>query len=289
MSYRPFNSTRAYLLFAAAVLAAVCFAPVQAAAPVDPAQDLKEFRGFFKKRFPGVAFMDYANGVGAIDASARAEWLSFEELQPYEQNIQNGRKLFGTPFKNGAHYADCFANGGIGIRQNYPYYDTRTGQVKTLELAINECRARNGAAPLDYTEGDLADISAYMAYTSRDKRFNIKVPKQALDAYARGREFYFSKRGQLNLSCADCHMHSAGHRLRAEILSPGLGHTTHFPVYRFNLERGGLDTLHRRYMSCNSLVLAKPLAPQSETYRDLEFFETYISNGLPVNGPAVRE
>lgn len=284
-----FKSRVAHLLSACALLAAACGTPVQAAAPVDPAHDLKEFRDFFKQRFPKVAFADYANGVGAIDAAARAEWQAIEEFPPYELNVQSGKKLFETPFKNGAHYADCFANGGIGIRQNYPYFDTKTGQVKTLELEINECRARNGEAALEYTKGDLADISAYMAYTSRGKRFNIKVPKPALDAYARGRLFYFSKRGQLNLSCADCHMQNAGHRLRAEILSPELGHTTHFPVYRSNPEWGDLGTLHRRYMGCNSQVRAKPLAPQSESYRDLEFFETYISNGLPVNGPAVRK
>jgi L-cysteine S-thiosulfotransferase len=289
MSSLPFRSALTHFLRGCALLAVVCCTPAQAAAPIDPARDFKEFRDFFKKRFPDLAFADYADGVGAIDATTRAEWLSMEELQPYAQNIRNGRKLFETAFKNGAHYADCFADRGIGIRQNYPYFDSKSGQVKTLELAINECRARNGETTLDYTNGALADISAYMAYTSRGKRFAIKVPEQALDAYARGRQFYFSKRGQLNLSCADCHMHGAGRRLRADILSPELGHTTHFPVYRSNTAGWSvLDTLHHRYRSCNSLVRAKPLAPQSETYRDLEFFETYISNGLPVNGPAIR-
>jgi peroxiredoxin family protein len=66
-----------------------------------------------------------------------------------------------------------------------------------------------------------------------------------------------------------------------------LGHLTHFPVYRSKW--GGLGTTHRRYGGCNKQVRAKPFPAQSEEYRALEYFHTYMSNGLAVNGPGARK
>ncbi len=254
-----------------------------------PQQDLKEFRAYYKERFPDVPFNDFVNGVYAIDQASREQWESIEEFPPYELNIDNGKKLFETPFKNGKTYASCFPNKGIGIKQNYPYYDAKAGKVVTLEAAINNCRTANGEKPLKWKKGPIADISAYMAYTSRGKKVDVKVPadKGAMEAYERGKEHFYAKRGQLNMSCADCHMYNAGNRVRADILSPALGHTTHFPVYRSKW--GGLGTIQRRYGGCNKQVRAKPYKAQGVEYSDLEYFETYMSNGLESNGPGARK
>ncbi|RMG59396.1 MAG: sulfur oxidation c-type cytochrome SoxA, partial [Gammaproteobacteria bacterium] len=198
-------------------------------------------------------------------------------------------QLFNTPFKNGKTYASCFKNGGKGIRQYYPYYDPKTKQVKTLEQEINECRVKNGEKPLKWKKGALAQISAYMAYTSRGKPLSVKVPNDpdALAWYERGKHHYYAKRGQLNMACADCHMYNSGNRIRANLLSPSLGHPTGFPVYR--AKWGNLGTLHRRFGGCNKQVRAKPFKAQSDEYKALEYFLTYMSNGLPVNAPSYRE
>lgn len=254
-----------------------------------PQQDLAEFRDFFKDRFPDTPFEDYVNGVYSIDPVSREQWEDIEEFAPYELSISNGEALFNKPFANGKTYASCFENGGIGIRQNYPYFDTDRGEVVTLELAINECRTANGEKPLKWKKGPIADISAYMAYTSRGNIFDIKIPDdpRALAAYERGKKHFYQKRGQLNMACADCHKFYSGNLIRADLLSPALGHVTHFPVYRSKW--GGLGTLHRRYGGCNKQVRAKPYPAQSEEYRDLEYFHTYMSNGLAVNGPGARK
>lgn len=253
-----------------------------------PEDDLAAYQGHFKQRFPDVPFQEYANGIYAIDPVSRSQWEAIEEFPPYELAIEEGEELFNTPLKNGKTYADCFPNGGIGIKQNYPYFDTKTGQVKTLELAINECREKNGDRPLPYKKGKMAALSAYMAYTSRGNIINVVIPDdpRARAAYEKGKRFYYSKRGQLNFSCSDCHVDHPGQRVRAEVLSPGLGQTTHWPVYR--AKWGEIGTLHRRYAGCNGQVRAKPFPAQSEEYRNLEYFHTYMSNGLKLNGPGAR-
>ncbi|MBZ0070691.1 MAG: sulfur oxidation c-type cytochrome SoxA [Gammaproteobacteria bacterium] len=254
-----------------------------------PEQDLKDFHAYFKKRFPNVPLEEYANGVYAIDAESRAQWESIEDFPPYELNIDNGKKLFETPFKNGKTYASCFPNGGIGIRQNYPLFDAATGELVTLEGAINACREANGEKPYGWKKGPIADVSAYMAYTSRGNEMNIVVPNdpRALANYERGKQHFYAKRGQLNMACADCHVTNAGNYVRADLLSPAMGHVTHFPVYRSNW--GELGTLHRRYGGCNEQVRAKSYPAQSAEYKALEYFESYMSNGISVNGPGSRK
>lgn len=260
-----------------------------APAIADPKSDNETMHDYFEKRFPAVEFAEFSNGVYAFDENAREQWLEIEDFPPYEDAIEHGQELFETPFANGKSYADCFPNGGIGIRQNYPMFDTERGEVVSLELAINECRTANGEEALSYGMGDIADISAYMAYTSQGELINVVVPDdaKALAAYEAGKKLFYERRGQLNLACATCHVNSAGGQIRADILSPALGHVTHFPAYRFAREE--LVTVQKRYASCNVQVRAKPFKLQSEEYRNLEFYHAHMSNGLPVNGPGSRK
>ncbi|MFT4927242.1 MAG: sulfur-oxidizing protein SoxA [Phenylobacterium sp.] len=250
--------------------------------------DIKRFSQFFYTRFADVKPADFKDGIYAIDEAAREQWLEIEEFPPYELAIDNGKELFEKPFANGKTYASCFAQGGIGIRQNYPHFDTSSEQVITLELAINQCRIKNGEKPLAYKKGNLADISAYMASTSRDQVFAVEVPNAAAyAAYMDGKKFFYSKRGQLNLACVDCHVTIAGQKLRADRPGPAIGQVTGFPVYRAKWESMG--TLHRRYSGCNKNVRAKPFKAQSNAYRNLEYFQTLMSQGLVVNGPSTRK
>jgi sulfur-oxidizing protein SoxA len=275
------------LLTATAVALAMGLAPIVSHA--SPEGDLKEFREYFKKRFPNVPFEDFVNGVYSLDPASRSQWESIEEFPPYELNVSNGQEMFETPFANGKTYASCFKNGGIGIKNMYHYFDASTGTVKTLEQEINECRVKNGEKPLKYGKGPIADLSAYMAYTTRGKPIATSVPSdpRAVEWYERGKEHFYAKRGQLNFSCADCHVGNSGNKIRADILSPALGHVSHFPVYRSKW--GGLGTIHRRYEGCNKQVRAKPFKKQSDEYRALEYFHTYMSNGLTWNGPGARK
>ena len=255
-----------------------------------PDEDRRALVNYFQQRSPDITVESYVDGAYIYDENARQQWLDLEDFPPYEFDLEEGEALFNTPFADGGSYADCFENGGIAIRQNYPKWDRENGRIVTLELAINECRERNGEQPYPWKKGELASISAYMAYTSRDEVFAIEVPgddPRALAAYEQGKQFFFSRRGQLNMSCSSCHLEGANVRLRAELPGPALGQVTHFPVYRAKWQE--LGTLHRRYAGCNEQVRAMPFPAQSEQYRQLEYFQTYMSNGLVVNGPSSRK
>ena len=258
-------------------------------AEAGPEEDREAFRAYFAKRFPDVPMSEYANGIYALDEKAREQWLEIEDFPPYEFAVEQGEMLFGQTFANGKGYADCFDNGGIGVRQHYPRFDTDRGEVVTLEGALNDCRARNGETPYAWDSEELISLSAYMAWTSRGKAIEVEIPDdpRALAAYEAGKRFYYSKRGQLNFACSDCHVTSAGSWVRADHLSASLGHPTHFPVYRSKL--GSMLSLHGRFYGCVRDVRAKPFEEQSEEYRNLEYFLTFMSNGLEANGPGARK
>ena len=260
-------------------------------AHASPQDDLKKFRAYFFKKFPGVKLQDFGNGIYAIDATRRFEWEEMEEFPAYEEGLEKGEALFK---KYGL--AKCFKNGGIGIKQNYPYFDTKSGKVRTLEQDINACVVKNGHKKLKWKKGDLPAIGAYMNRTSNGKKQNVVVPNdpRALAAYNDGKTTFYAKRGQLNFACADCHVYNAGMMARGNLLSPGLGQTSHFPVWRRKWTKGkggtkGFGTIQRRYGGCNKQVRAKPLKAQSTVYNNLEYFHTYMSNGIKLNGPAIRQ
>ncbi len=254
-----------------------------------PQDDILRFQQYFLERFSEVPEEEFTNGAYAIDPIGRENWEAIEEFPPYEAYIDEGESMWNTPFANGKGYVDCFPE-GPAIRHKYPYWDRERGMVITLPLAINECREANGEKPLKYKKGPIASLLAYMAYESRGEITNVEIPEddpRAVEAFNAGKQFYFARRGQLNFSCAHCHAYSPGLQLRTEILSPAYGHSTHWPVYRSKW--GELGTLHRRFSGCNKQVRAKPFPAQGEEYRNLEYFLTAVSNGLPYNGPGARK
>ena len=270
-------------------LSNVVYAGPETKSESDPEADRLALVNYYQQRFPNIELQEHANGLYAFDEVAREQWIEMEDFPPYEIAVEEGEEYFNTPFANGKGYADCFENAGIGVRQNYPYFDKTLGEVVTIEMAINQCREGHGEEPLPYLEGELVAISAYMAYTSRGSTVNVNVPAsdpRALAAYDSGKQFFYSRRGQLNFACSSCHAQSAGMSLRADSLSAALGQATHWPVYRSSW--GDIGSLHKRFRECNVQVRARPLEAQSLEYRNLEYFLTYMSNGLQLNGPGSR-
>ena len=262
--------------------------PLLAASDVNPEADRKAFVKYFTERFPKLKLNDFVNGPYSMDAGLRKQWLAKEEFPPYEFAVEKGKQMFNTPFKNGKTYGDCFPNEGIGIRQNYPMFDAKSGKVITLEVAVNRCREANGEKPYNYKKSEMAAITAYMAFTSRGKPMDIKVPNdpRALAAYKKGEEYFYTRRGQQNFSCASCHVQSPGMHIRTEVLAPALGILNALPIYRSAW--GGMGTTSRRITSCNSQIRATPLKPNDELYRAVEYYLSYMANGLPISGPGAR-
>ncbi|GMR18148.1 MAG: sulfur oxidation c-type cytochrome SoxA [Gammaproteobacteria bacterium] len=250
-----------------------------------PQGDLKAFRAYFKKTFPKIKFDSYSDGLYVLPGAEgrRAEWQAIMDFPPYEIDLEKGKR-----FWNKNKLGTCFRNGGKGVANNYPYWDNKRKEIRTLVLDVNTCLKKKGKKPIkNLKKGKMAQVVAYMKSLSNGKRIKLDLSsKGAKAAYEKGKQFYWAKRGQLNFSCANCHVDNAGKFVGGNILSAGLGHGVGFPAYRSKW--GGLGTLHRRYGGCNKNIRAKPLKAQSKAYRALELYETYMNTGLPIKTPSQR-
>ncbi|MCL4108041.1 UNVERIFIED_CONTAM: hypothetical protein GTU68_017069 [Idotea baltica] len=254
-----------------------------------PAEDAEALRAYYKKTLGDkIKIADFINGTYALNEDARMQWEEIEEFPPYEIGIEKGEELWSKKFKNGKSFASCFGEDISGLRAKYPYHDEAQDTIITLEGDINKCLTDNGEKPYKWKKGNIAYVSAYVAFQGRGGKIDVQ-PKteKALAWYNKGKNFFYTKRGQLNMACADCHVYYANKMVRAEPLSPAIGHTSHFPVLRSKW--GELGTLHRRYGGCNANIRAKAFKAQSDEYKALEYFEAVMSNGLVLNGPGARK
>ena len=106
----------------------------------------------------------------------------------------------------------------------------------------------------------------------------------AAESYARGEDYYSTPRGQLDLSCANCHVENAGNRLRGEVISQG--QLNGFPIYRQLWQ--DIGSVSRMFAWCNEAVRANPITPGSQEQIDLELYLRAQGSGLLIETPAVR-
>ena len=231
---------------------------------------------------------DFRLGSYSFNKGGLDQYNELNEMPPYEDAIDEGEELYNKKFKNGKSLKSCFPDPAIA--GDYPKFDDKKGEVVTLSSAINDCLIANGEKPWNMKKGKITKVEAYFAAQSKEagKKVNIQInSKAAAEAYERGKKEYYTQRGYLQLSCANCHVQGAGQRVRREYLSPLIGHSTHFPVYRLKWQ--GLGTLERRLGGCEKNQGENPHKPNSQWAKELLYFMAYMSNGLPVDGPDIRK
>lgn len=172
-----------------------------------------------------------------------------------------------------------------GVATRYPVYFEPWGKMMNIEQRINYCRTENmGAEPWKWESDELLGMTMLVKVLSRGMPMNVSIDGPAAPFYEKGKEFYYTRRGQLDLACSNCHMDHPGQMLRANHLSQGMPNG--FPTYRLKWQKAG--SLHRRLRGCNRQVRAEPYKPGADEYVNLELFLSHRANGLPVETPAVR-
>ena len=253
-----------------------------------PEGDRQELAKHYSSKYPNIKLEDYVYGALAFDADSKAQYDAIMEFPPFESEIEKGRKMWETPFKNGKTYASCLPNGGNQIAGNYPMFDEAQGKVVTLQDVINACRTANGEEAYKFNDmKTMGVLTAYMRTLSNGMVMNIKVESpKAVAAYEAGKKTFYSRSGQLNFACSSCHVQNAGNRLRSELISPAIGHAVHWPVFR-----GGdnLVTLQQRYDGCFKQVRAVPPPQGGSVMNNLEYFHSSLSNGLPMKASVFRK
>src|SRR5438045_9634360 len=184
--------------------------------------------------------------------------------------IDRGARLWAE------HCASCHQDAAAsmkGVATHYP--KVVGGKVLGLEEKIRQKVA------FPYESDDLIGITAYVTMQSR----GLPIQSMATDQdVANGKNEYYRRRGQMNLSCAHCHEANWGKHLGAETLSQG--QPNGYPTYRLEWQK--LGSLQRRLRACMFGVHAELPPFGSQTLLDLELFLARRAQGLTVETPAVR-
>ncbi len=184
--------------------------------------------------------------------------------------------------------ADCHGEAAAsmrGVAARYPAIDAERGEAVDLAGRIALCQTRHQEAtpaPRE-SEASLA-LTAFVAHQSRGLPIAPPDDPRIALLQAEGAALYRMRRGQLNLSCAQCHDDNAGRRLAGSVIPQG--HPTGYPLYR--LEWQGLGSLQRRLRGCTTGVRAESFAPGSHDAIALEAYLMSRAAGMPVETPAVR-
>ncbi len=172
-----------------------------------------------------------------------------------------------------------------GVATRWPVYSKKLGKLQSLEQRINQCRTENmKAKPYKWESKQMLSMTAFVKTQSKDMPMNVSVDGPVIPFFEKGKKFYFQRRGQLDMSCANCHEDNAGNIIRANLLTQG--QSNGFPVYRLKWQKPG--SIHRRFRGCNKQVRATPYGYGSDEYVNLELYVAWRGRGLPVETPAVR-
>ena len=172
-----------------------------------------------------------------------------------------------------------------GVRAVYPKWNADAGEVRTLEMQVNACRTGNmEAEPLKYTGTEMTSMVALISSVSRGLPVNVATDGPVAGTWERGKELYYTRTGQLELSCANCHEDNYGRMIRADHLSQG--QINGFPVYR--LKNTKLNAVHARFKGCVRDTRAETFSPGSPEFVALELYVASRGNGLSVEGPSIR-
>lgn len=203
--------------------------------------------------------------------------------------VQKGQALWSKP--DGTSGKSCESCHGAvtsmkGVGAKYPLYDPASHTVIDLEQRINQMRvAEMGAKPYAWESDDLLALTTYVKLQSRGMPVAVVTSGPAHAFWDAGRSIYTTRRGQLNMSCEECHAQYAGSQLRSDTLSQG--QTNGYPLYRLKWQ--SLGSVQRRFKGCMLKIRANPFPYGSQEMVDLELYVASRGNGLPVETPAVRK
>ncbi len=246
----------------------------------------------------GLSFFEaVAQSSPASERKSGFEFMSSESQVMQQDDFSNpgmlwvaeGEALWGANAGAATRScADCHGDAAMsmrGVAARYPVYFAESGRPIDLQGRINVCRKANQKAePLPLESRELLALSAFIGRQSRGMPITTGEDERLETFRAGGQQFYETRQGQLNFSCANCHDDHWGRKLAGSVIPQA--HPTGYPLYR--LEWQALGSLQRRFRNCMVGVRAEPYPFGSPEYIDLELFLMARARGMPLETPAVR-
>lgn len=203
--------------------------------------------------------------------------------------VEQGEELWAT--KDGSEGKSCkschndAAKTMKGVGAEMPKWNAKLKRPLTLEQRINTCRTESmGAKEWKWESSQMLSMTAFVRNLSRGMPMNVQADGPMKPWVEKGKKIYYTRVGQLNMSCSNCHEDNYGKYIRADHLSQG--QSNGFPTYRLKWQK--LGSLHRRFKGCMKNIRATPYKPGSDEFVALEIYLSQRGKGLEIETPAVR-
>jgi L-cysteine S-thiosulfotransferase len=203
--------------------------------------------------------------------------------------VERGERLWKAPPSETAKSCQgCHGDASSsmkGVATRYPRVDPGAARLVDVAGRVNICRSRHQASdPFAPESESLLALTAYVTLQSRGMPMDIRIDTQNRRDFELGRDRFYQRLGQMNLSCAQCHDRNWGRILLHETMSQG--HGTGFPAYRQEWQSVG--SLQRRIRACYSGLRAEMPPYDVRELLQLELYLAWRANGLPIEAPGVR-
>lgn len=173
-----------------------------------------------------------------------------------------------------------------GAATRFPAFFKLSKKPLTIESRINLCRTKfMQARPLPYESDSMLALTIYVKRQSKGMAMRVAGDGPLKPFLQKGKDYYTTRRGQLETSCAGCHDKYAGKRYR--VVKMNQGHANGFPAYSQSKKKTGALLL--QVNRCLARVRANPLKAGSDQLTNLELYLAWRASGLEVETPAVRE
>ena len=228
-----------------------------------------------------------------LTASGLAQLQSANAMNPIGLWIDEGKRKWEKDC-NACHALEKV----VKAVPNFPKLNA-SQKLINLEDQISVCRNRDTAAPTASASGQFfsnddnstLELSTFLNDAARQLTIHIATPTNPLHAaiwkqnLTEGEKLFKTRLGHMNLSCQQCHDGKVGASMRAQKITAG--HPTGFPAYRISWQ--GLGSIERRIRACYSGVQAQVPSPQDIRLRQLELYLKTRAQGLPLEGPSIRQ
>ena len=201
--------------------------------------------------------------------------------------VDVGQDLFdAVDGSEGKSCASCHdgAESFAGLTASMPRVNA-AGDLETTTELVNNCRTeRMGADAWKYSGSQMAAMTSLIGLQSRGQAVNVSIDGAAAPYWEKGKELYYTRVGQLDMACSNCHEDNYDVMIRADHLSQG--QINGFPTYR--LKNAKMNTTHARFKGCMKNIRAEPFKDGGDEFKALELYVASRGNGLIVETPSVR-
>lgn len=202
-----------------------------------------------------------------------------------DQGLDAWDAVDGTAGKSCASCHNDIADSMKGVRAHMPKMNAAGDDLWSLENFVNDCRVnRMGAEEWGWNSAEMKNMTAAISLQSRGEPVSVAIDGPAAEWWEKGKEIYYTRYGQLEMGCYNCHEDNAGNMIRADHLSQG--QINGFPTYR--LKDAGMVSIHQRFVGCVRDTRAETFKAGSPEFRALELYVASRGAGLPVEGVSVR-